>query len=165
MSALFEVAAEYLAAAEALAESDLDPQTISDTLEGMAGDVEEKSINVAFVIRNARAEAAAIKDAMVGMATRAKSAESLADRLTDYIKQHLESCAIKRVSCPFFVISIKANPAKVVIGDESLLPQQYWTKPIAPAPQPDKRAIADALKNGLAIDGARLETSTRLEIK
>lgn len=37
MTALYLIAAEYRNAAEQLANLDLDPQTVADTLEGMSG--------------------------------------------------------------------------------------------------------------------------------
>ncbi len=164
MTALYEVAAEYRAAAEALAESDLDPQTIADTLEGLAGDIEAKAIAVASVIRNIEAERDAIKGAIADMAARAKAADARAGSLRDYLRSNMEACDIKRVSCPLFAIAIKANPARVVIDCADNLPPWLMTQPEPPAPQPDKNAIRDALKLG-QVSGAHLESTTRLEIK
>jgi len=39
---LYEAVAQYRADLDALAELDLDPQTYADTLESMAGDIEQK---------------------------------------------------------------------------------------------------------------------------
>ena len=40
MTALYELAAEYRADAEKLADMDLDEQTLADTLEGLGGELE-----------------------------------------------------------------------------------------------------------------------------
>jgi len=164
MTALYQIAAEYRAAADKIAEYGLDAQTISDTLEGLAGDVEEKAIAVASVIRNKESERDAVRAAVVGMVERAKALDASADRLREYLLNNLEACNIKRIACPLFAIAIKANPPRVMIDDASLLPPSLLTTPPPPPPQPDKMAIKAALKDG-PVPGARLENSTRLEIK
>ncbi len=164
MIALFQIAAEYAAAAAAMADADMDEQTIADTLESMAGDVEAKAVAVASVIKNIEAEANAIKEAIAAMQARQKAAEARADRLRDYLMGALEQCGIKRVSCPHFAIAVKAKPASVVIDDATLLPFWFLTVPPIPEPQPNKIAIREALKHG-PVPGAHLQSGTRLEIK
>ena len=50
MTALYLLAEEYRAAAEKLADLDLDEQTVADTLESLAGSVEVKATNVAMFL-------------------------------------------------------------------------------------------------------------------
>ena len=164
MSTFFEVAAEYREVAAMLEDSGLDEQTIADTLESMQGEFESKAIAVASFARNLEAEAAAIDDAIKGMEARAMSLKKRSASLRDYLHGAMNATSIKKVSCPYFVIAIKANPSRVVIDDEAILPQQFMVTPPAPAPRPDKRAIAEALKFG-PVSGARSEKSTRIEIK
>jgi hypothetical protein len=165
MTALYQLAADYKEAAERLAESGLDEQTITDTLEGLSGDIEQKAIHIAKWVRNLEAETSAIRAAVDEMVKRANSEEAKAKRLRDYLKDCLQQAEIRKVSCPFFVVSIKATPAAVVIEDEKLIPGNLMSWPPAPAPKPDKRAIAEAIKAGKEVAGARLEGGTRLEIK
>ena len=61
MTALYLIAAEYRAAATALADLDMDAQTVADTLDGMAGDLEVKAQAVAYAVRSMEADAAAVK--------------------------------------------------------------------------------------------------------
>lgn len=49
MTALYNLATEYRAAADRLHDIDVPEEVIADTLEGLAGEVEAKSTNVAFV--------------------------------------------------------------------------------------------------------------------
>ncbi len=51
MTSLYHIAAEYRAAAAKLADMDLPPEVVFDTLEGMAGEVEAKAIACGHVIR------------------------------------------------------------------------------------------------------------------
>ena len=85
MTALYELAHDYRNAADKLADLDLDPQTIEDTLESLSGDLEVKATNTAMLIRNLEASAAAIGDAEAQMAARRKALENRAKRIKDYV--------------------------------------------------------------------------------
>lgn len=165
MTALYQLAADYQEAAEKLAESGLDDQTIADTLDGLAGDIEQKAIQIAKMIRNLEAEEEAIRKAVDDMVKRANAADARAAHLREYLRQNLLQAGIKKVACPYFVISIKATPASVVIDDEKMIRGDLMVWPSAPPPRPDKRAIAAALKAGEEVQGAHLESGTRLEIR
>ena len=165
MSALYELAAEYREAAHRLADTDLDEQTIADTLDGMAGEIEQKAVAVAMVIRNIKAEEDAIQQAVTGMVERQKAKAKTVERLKDYLKNNLEACGLKKVESPYFVVSVRANPASVVIDDESAIPTMFLVCPPAPAPRPDKTAIKEAIKAGANVPGAHVSSSTRLDIK
>jgi hypothetical protein len=165
MSALYQLAAEYKEAAERLSESGLDEQTIVDTLEGLSGDIEQKAVNIAKLIRNIESDTVAVRSAIDDMVTRAKAADAKAIWLREYIHNSMLQAGIKKISCPFFVISIKATPAAVVIDDEKLIRGDLMVWPTPPPPRPDKRAIAEAIKAGETVAGAHLESGTRMEIK
>ncbi len=165
MTALYEIAAEYRAAAEKLAELDLDAQTITDTLEGLSGDLETKAQNVAFFVRNLEATAAAIKQAEADMAARRKAMENRADGLKRYIFESMTVAGIEKIECPHFRLAIKNNPAAVDVFEPGLVPASFMRTPEPPPPAPDKTAIKEALKAGQDVPGARLTSGQRLEIK
>ena len=165
MTALYNIAAEYRAAAEKLAELDLDAQTIADTLEGLSGDLETKAQNVAFFVRNLEATAAAIKQAEADMAARRKAMENRADSLRRYIFDSMTVAGIEKIECPHFRLAIKNNPAAVDVFEPGLVPASFMRTPEPPPPAPDKTAIKEALKAGQDVPGARLTSGQRLEIK
>lgn len=164
MGALFELAAEYRAISDKLHEADLDEQTIADTLEGMAGSLEDKAINIAKYAKNLEASAKARRDAADEMLSRAKAEESKAASLKRYLQNSLEQAGKLKVDCPQFVISIKKTPASVQIDDESLIPDDYMRE-IPASYAPDKRLMKSAMDEGFVIPGAHLASGTRLEIK
>jgi len=165
MTSLYLLANEYQEAALKLADMELDEQTIADTLEGMAGDIQTKATNVAMFVRNTEATAAAIDEAIKAMSARKKALEHRADKLRDYLLTNMEKCAISKIECPYFALTIKKNPPSVVIDAAGLIPGELYIYPEAPEPFPDKKAIAAKLKAGEEVSGAHLETKTRLEIK
>ena len=165
MTALYELAAEYRADAEKLADMDLDEQTLADTLEGLGGELEVKAQNVVMFTRNLEATAAAIKDAEAQMAARRKALENRAAGLRRYVLENMQFAGIQKIECPFFKLSIRDNPAAVEIYEPGLIPAQFMKQPEPPPPSPDKTAIKAAITAGTEVPGAKLTKGTRLEIK
>jgi len=165
MTALYELAAEYRADAEKLADMDLDEQTLADTLDGLSGELEVKAQNVIMFTRNLEATAAAIKEAEAQMAARRKALENRAAGLRRYVLENMQFAGIQKIECPLFKLSIRDNPAAVDIYEPGLIPAQYMKQPEPPPPAPDKTAIKAAITAGTEVPGARLTKGTRLEIK
>jgi Siphovirus Gp157 len=162
---LYQIADDYLADAQRLADLDLDQQTMLDTLEGMSGAVETKALSVAACIRNLEATADAIRDAEKQMAARRKALENRADAIREYLRVNMLRCEITEISCPHFTLKIKKNPPVVVVDIPEMLPFDMWNYPETPPKTPDKNAIKEALGKGEDVPGVHLEQSTRLEIK
>ena len=165
MTALFDIAREYREAADKLADLDLPPEAIEDTLESLSGDLEVKATNTAFVIRNLEASAAAIKEAEAQMAARRKAIESRAARVRDYLLANMMVAGIQKIECPFFRLAVRDNPPAVEVYEPGLVPSEYMRRPEPPPATPDKTAIKEAMKAGIEVPGCKLTVSKRLEIK
>ena len=164
MSALFDLASEYREAHERMESAGFDSQTIADTLDGISGDLEEKAIAVAKFARNLEAEADAISDAIKAMQARASATAHKAAGLRKYLMDAMVAAGVRKVSCPFFVVSVRETPASVVIDDALAIPARFLVQPEAPPPRPDKRAIAEAIKTE-PVQWAHMQKSTRLDIR
>jgi hypothetical protein len=162
---LYQVAAEYRQMAEQLADLDLDEQTVADTLEAEGGELMTKGTNIGFVIRNLEATALQIKDAEKAMANRRKAIENRAERIKQYLFDGMTLAQIEVINSPYFNLTIRKNPPAVQIVEESMIPAAFMRQPEPPPAAPDKKAIADALKDGIDVPGAILVQSQRLEIK
>lgn len=160
---LYEISNQYHNALVELSESDLDAQTISDTLEGLRGDLEIKAKNVAAFISNRKAEIDAVKEASRKLADRAKAEQGSLDRLTEYLKFNMEQNEITEIRSPELLLKIKTNPPSVVIDDESLISGQFIKEKTVTSI--DKTAIKKELQSGNPVLGAHIEQKTRLEIK
>ena len=165
MTALYVLANEYRHAADRLATLDLDETTISDTLESMVGDLQEKSIATAMAARNLESLAASIKEAEAGMAARRKAIESRVTRIREYLLTNMETAQISRIESPYFTLAIQENPPAVVIDCAVEIPEDYFKQPETPPPVVDKKLIAQAIKDGYTVPGAHLERGKRLVIK
>lgn len=166
MTALYVLADEYRAAAEAMADMDMDEQTIADTLEGMAGDLDAKAVNVAMFARNLEATAVAIKEAEGQMAARRRALERRAESLRAYLLMCMQRAGVQRIEAPHFRLALRANPPAVEVFDPAMVPAQYMRMPPPPAPAPDKTAIRAALADGHDVPGCRMADPTvRVEIR
>jgi len=165
MTALFDIAREYREAAEKLADLDLPPEVLEDTLESLSGDLEAKATNTAFVIRNLEASAAAIKEAEAQMAARRKALENRAARVRDYLLANMLMAGVQKIECPYFRLAVRDNPPAVEVYEPGLIPAEYMRQPDPPPPAPDKTAIKEAMKAGHDVPGCRLTAGKRLEIK
>ena len=164
MSRLYDLAAEYRAIADKLHDSDLDEQTIADTLEGMSGDLQTKTQNVGFVIRNLEGMADQIKQAAEGMAKRRKAIERRAESLKAYLLTNMQLAGISKIESPYFVLSVRNNPEAVVIDAESQIPDEYFRE--VPATfSPDKTLIKKAIQSGEAVPGCHLARTQSISIR
>lgn len=162
---LFQIAAEYRNVTDVLQDMDVDEQTLKDTLEGESWDLTLKAQNYGFVIRNMEATAAAIKEAEKQMAERRKRLEARTAHLVERLKTGMEIAGVTELSCPHFAIKVKKNPPSVEVWDEQQIPVAYMRQAEAPPPAPDKKAIAQAIKEGKEVPGAQLVQGTKLDIR
>lgn len=164
MTSLYTIAAQYRADLDTLADMDLDEQTITDTLEGMQGDLREKLRSCISWARSHAVLAAATKQAAKGMADLAASRDKRAQMVLDYALRVMQESGIGEENTAEWRAKVAKKPPAVRIDDPFLLPEQYWRQPPLPAKEPDKGAIATALKDGQQVPGASLVHGFRLKI-
>lgn len=163
-TSLFDIAAEYRQACEVLADLDMDPQTVADTLESLSGELEVKAANVVGFTRNLESLADAIKAEEARMAGRRKALENRAASLRAYVLACMQSAGVQKIEGPRFKIAIRSNPEAVDVFDAAQIPAAFMRQPEPPPPSPDKTAIKAALKAGTDVPGARLTQGQRLAV-
>ncbi|MGB6105680.1 MAG: siphovirus Gp157 family protein [Pusillimonas sp.] len=165
--ALYNLTAEYRALAMMLADRDFDPDTIADTIEasGLPEQIADKAQGCEMVARTLEADVPTIDAEIKRLQDLKKSRIAKAEALRKYVLDNMLACDIQRIDAPLFSISIAKNPPKVDIFDERQLPTHYLTDPPPPAPVPDKKLIAQALKDKADVPGARLVQGFRLSVK
>lgn len=162
---LYDLSANYLQALDVLTdpEADLPAEAVNDTLEALAGELEDKAINVAKFLRNMETMAEAIKAAEADMARRRKALENRVQWLKDYLKGSMEITGITKIECPYFKLSIQNNPPAVNILDEDAIPSEFKEQVITW--KIDKTGIKKAIQAGQSVAGASLANGTRLVIR
>lgn len=94
---------------------------------------------------------------------RKKLIEKRNNNFKNFLKFTLERLGVKKIETTLGVLSIKNNPASVVILDESKIPQEYKTTKYID--EISKTQISKDLKAGIEVPGAALKQTTSLNIK
>jgi len=150
---------------ERLDVEDLDEQMLADTLEALQGEIDVKATNCALFARNIETFADTVDAAAAQMAERAKRLRRKADGIRAYLLNQMRGAGISKITAPQFTISVRKNPAAVMVKPDAAIPQEYWVQPPAPPPHLDKKKLKDDLKEGVVIDGCWLESGERLDIR
>lgn len=162
---LYELSNEYREALEVLTDpaADIPNEVVADTLEGLQGELQEKTVNVAKFMRNLETAAAQIKEAEAQMAKRRSVIEKRAKWIKAYLKQNMEACGISKIESPWFRLAIQNNPLAVDIINEAAVPDEYKQEVVTV--KIDKAGIRNAIKSGEVVPGAALVNGTRLAIR
>ena len=123
-------------------------------------DREQKIENIGCFIKNLEADAKAIKEEGKTLAARARACENKAERLRSY----LEFClAGEKFQSPRLAVSFR-HSKKVEVDPDKIydIPDDFLRYK---EPEPDKKAIGDALKAGEEIPGCELVESVSMIIK
>ena len=165
MTSLYNIAAQYRADLDRLADLDLDPQTVADTLEGMQGELRDKLRAVIAYSLDLDVLATGTEEAAKRLADLAKARRARVQALRDYALATMQGCGISEVATDEFGAKLAKKPPSVQILDASAIPAAYMRTPEPPPPAPDKAAISAALKAGASVPGCELVHGYRLAIK
>lgn len=134
-----------------------------DQLDTLMMERDEKLEGLALYCKNADAEAKAIREEEKTLAERRRSLENKAERAKGFLAEQL---AGEKFTTPKVAVSWRKSQA--VQLDDDFLPwaKQYGDRYLSyKDPDPDKKAIAAALKAGEAVPGAELVTNLNMQIK
>ena len=134
-----------------------------DRLNDLQLERDAKIENVACWIKELKAEAEAIKAEKLALAERQKVAENKAESLKKWLAYALNGEKFKTAKCS---VSFRRSES-VEVTEEGLeaLMKEHDELLTYKAPEPNKKAIKDALKDGLSVEGVRLECNTSVIIR
>ena len=144
---------------------DLETGEIIDTeqLDKLQMERDTKLENVACWIKELKAEAEAIKAEKQILANRQKVTENKAESLKKYLAYALDGKKFSTAKC---AVSFRSTE-RVEVTDEGLnnLMKEHDELLTYKAPEPNKTAIKQALKDGLSVDGVQLVQNISAIIK
>lgn len=144
---------------------DLETGEIIDTeqLDKLQMERDTKLENVACLIKDLKAEAEALKNEKQALAERQRVAENKVESLKKWLAYALQGEKFKTPKC---AISFRKSEA-VEVTDEGLnnLMKEHDELLTYKAPEPNKTAIKQALKDGLNVEGVQLVQNTSTIIK
>ncbi len=164
---LFELQDAYKEVAAMAENEEIDPQAVIDTLEAIAGEIEEKADNIACLIKSLDYESKAYSEEIKKLTEWKRAKEAKAARLKEYLFSSMQNLNIPKIETTRNKLSIRNNPPKVVISNiEALKPLSWAWKPhYLSEADIDKTELKLHLVAGEAISGATLEQGQSLQIK
>lgn len=162
MSSLYELTGQALMLQRMLEDNEIDLQTVLDTMESLNYEIEEKAENYAKIIRNLTSDIEGLKAEEARLYGRRKSLEGRITALKFNLEQSMNTLDKKSFKTQLFSFNIQKNPPKLVVDENAVIPNEFF---VEQAPKLDTTTLKDAVKNGLEIEGVRLEQTEGLRIK
>lgn len=140
---------------------ELEDESLNEALDTIKGAIEEKAVNMAYVIKNIDGDIDAIDKEINRLQERKKSAKSKQTSLKNYLKGSMEQLGIKKLKTPVFSFNIQKNAPALTVEDNSKIDDKFFIieKTL------DKKAIKEAIKQGAEIEGVSLKQSESLRIR
>ena len=143
-------------------------EAIDDTLEGLELEFDQKVDGLASYIKSLTAESEAIKNEEKALKKRRESKEKRIDGIKSYIRNAMEDAGKKKIETSKNLVSVTGCVKGVSISNDLQFLEHYpmykaEEKPIIP--KVNKKAVYDALKNGVKLQGAELVGGKTLRIK
>lgn len=161
MAKLYEIVGAFKELLEMASEENMDQKLISDTLEGVEFEFEEKADGYAKVVKMLEGDLEAI-DKEIKRLTEKKN--TIKNNISG-IKKNLENAMITTGKTKFktllFGYNIQKNPVSVSIDDENQIPKDFW---IEQEPKLDKKSLAAYLKEN-EVSWAHLTQTESLRIR
>ncbi|HHT1700992.1 TPA: siphovirus Gp157 family protein [Citrobacter freundii] len=151
MTALYQIANDFAK----LTDSDMPPEMIADTLDGIEWELEEKVEQILAVCKNELADAEALKEEARRLIERAKASENRVVSLKEYVARSLETAGKKSMKAGLHQVTIRAPSKSVEITDVNAIPPDFVE--YETTIKPDKLAIKHQIEAGIDIPGAQLK--------
>lgn len=136
----------------ALAEHADDPQLILDTIEGET-DLAEACVVVYEETLEDEILLAGIDATIESLKQRKSRVERSIEARRGIILMAMDKAGLQTIKAPLATLSMRETPPKVQVTEEAKIPSKFW-KPSDPTL--DRKALAEALKAGEAVEGASL---------
>lgn len=170
MPSLYEINQTRKEFLDKIAAGDIPEEAISDTLEALDGEFDEKADDTACYVKQLLSDAQAIKEEAANLNERATAKAHKADRLMDYLYQQFIARGKDKLETTRNVLKIRKNPPTVQIDDEAaFIGWAQTNKKInlltIHDPTVNKTAVKNALKAGEEIQHAQLVSGEKLTLK
>ncbi|HAA0649076.1 siphovirus Gp157 family protein [Listeria innocua] len=156
---LYELTDNYLRVQELLEENKT--EAVEDTLDALTDGFHDKAENIVKIIKSLAADAEMAGKEAKRLLKRKQALENNVQKLKTYLQTEMERMEIRKINSTLFTIQIQKNPASVEIVDETLLKPFFLLQ----EPKIDKKRIAEILKSGEEVEGAKLVESESIRIR
>jgi hypothetical protein len=162
---LYDLTAEYQALLQMAEDPDTDPEVLTDTMEALEGEIEDKADGYAKVIRQITTDTAGVTAEIERLTKLKKSMEGNVQRLKNNLQFAMEATGKTKFKTGLFSFGIQKNPPSVIMDEQYLgnIPKKYL---VQQDPVIDKKKIKEDLKAGVDLEGiAHLAQTESLRIR
>ena len=141
-----------------------------DTLDGIEQEIESKLENMAVYIKNTEAEIDALAKEEKLMHQRRQAKEKSVERLKAYMLLAMDTVNLNKVESSRAVIKRNAGRESLNVQNEAVLIEWLQRSDLDdmlsfPAPKPDKKKIADYIRDGHEAVGAEIVRKASVSVK
>jgi len=159
MTSLYDMTGQYLALAELADDPNMPEDALTDSLEGIEGEIEVKAQSLLQVVAGMEGDTGAIDREIERLKGRKQIIQNRANRLRQYLFDNMVTSGINTISCPLFQITLAKARPMVVVNDMDKVPEKYIKTTTTKAPI--KKEILAALKASVDVPGCSLGESKR----
>lgn len=138
---------------------DLTPEMIADTMEGIELELADKLDGAYIHVRNLEGLAKTCDEEVKRLTDRKKSFENRAKSIKGYVLNCLLAAGLDKLKTTTNTFTARKGVASVIIDNEGLLPDDLVA--VQTIVSPDKKAIKEAIENGVDVPGAHIEIGAR----
>ena len=142
-------------------DSEIPPEAIADTLEGIGGEIENKAQSCAIVIKELQGKSMILKAEEERLTARRKAIENKVKRIKENLYNSMKLTGKIKFKIDLFSFNVQKSPARLVIDDKSKIPENYY---IEQEPKLDEAKLKADLKDGIEIKYAHLEQGEYVRI-
>lgn len=165
MATIYQITSDYLQLMQMMEDPEMDPQTLSDTMEGIEGELEVKAESYAKVMKNLEADVVGIKAEIDRLSERKKTIENNIKKMKETLQFAMETTGKTKFKTELFSFGIRKNAPAVVMDEPYIenVPERFLKYS---DPTINRSAIKEAIQNGEDMEGvAHLEQTRSLTIK
>ncbi|WP_288531036.1 siphovirus Gp157 family protein [uncultured Secundilactobacillus sp.] len=158
---LYKLSTDYAQLSE---RDDLDPETMTDTLEAIEATMADKLDNIANWYENNASDIEGYKRKIKQLKGEQTRLERLNDRLMAYMTESIDQTGIEIFKTENHELKPRNYRGSVSIDEDNEIPLQY-TRTIPSKTEPDKTKLYEALQAGETIEGVHLKPTRKTVIK
>ena len=162
---LYDLTAEYQALLQMAEDPDTDPEVLTDTMEALEGEIEDKADGYAIVMKELEASEQKIKNEVDRLNARRLSISNNIRCMKLRLQTSMIETGKTKFKTDLFSFGIQKNPPAVVIDEQYIenIPEKYL---VQQDPVIDKKKIKEDLKAGVDLEGiAHLAQTESLRIR
>ena len=164
MTTLHEISDNHKELTLMVSEGELSINDISDTMDMIEGEFNDKAVSLVAVKDNMQADVTAIDNEIKRLTERKKAIKNKQDSMIEYLRFNMEATGITKIDCPLFSITLAKGRDIVSVDNQSLISPEYMDVKVTSTPM--KKEILSAMKNGEEVLGcsiAKSKSSVRIK--